>query len=91
MFDPKYRITGKIAKALISIEADRQIVATLPLTAPMLAKHTYFVPVGCATKLSTCRTVRRFGGPVIANGLGSRYLCRVSCIFPAADRLYRYE
>lgn len=36
MFDPKYRITGKIAKALMSIEADRQIVATLPLTAPML-------------------------------------------------------
>ncbi len=36
MFDPKYRITGKMAKALMSIEADRQIVATLPLTAPML-------------------------------------------------------
>ena len=36
MFDPKYRITGKVAKALMSIEADRQIVATLPLTAPML-------------------------------------------------------
>jgi len=36
MFDPKYRITGKVAKALMGIEADRQIVATLPLTAPML-------------------------------------------------------
>ena len=36
MFDPKYRITGKVAKALMSIEADRQVVATLPLTAPML-------------------------------------------------------
>ncbi len=89
MFDPKYRITGKIAKALMSIEADRQIVATLPLTAPMLTKHTYFVPVGCATKLPTCRTVRRFDCPV--NDVKSRYLCRVSCIFPAADRLYRYE
>ena len=36
MIDPKYRITGKIAKAMMSIEADRQIVATLPLTVPML-------------------------------------------------------
>ena len=36
MFDPKYRITGKIAKALMSIEADRQIIAILPLTVPML-------------------------------------------------------
>ena len=36
MFDPNYRITGKVAKALMGIEADRQIVASLPLTAPML-------------------------------------------------------
>jgi len=36
MFDPKYRITGKIAKALMAIEADRQVVAGLPLTSPML-------------------------------------------------------
>jgi len=36
MFNPNYRITGKVAKALMGIEADRQIVATLPLTAPML-------------------------------------------------------
>jgi Fic family protein len=36
MFDPRYRITDKVAKALMSIEADRQVVATLPLTAPML-------------------------------------------------------
>ncbi len=36
MFDPKYRITGKVAKALMSIEGDRQVVATLPLTAPIL-------------------------------------------------------
>jgi Fic family protein len=36
MFAPHYRITGKVAKALMSIEADRQVVATLPLTAPML-------------------------------------------------------
>lgn len=36
MFDPRYRITGKVAKALMGIEADRQVVATLPLTAPML-------------------------------------------------------
>ena len=35
MFAPKYRNTGKVAKALMSIEADRQVVATLPLTAPM--------------------------------------------------------
>lgn len=36
MFEPRYRITGKVAKALMSIEADRQVVATLPLTATML-------------------------------------------------------
>ncbi len=36
MFEPHYRITGKIAKALMAIEADRQIVSSLPLTAPML-------------------------------------------------------
>ncbi len=36
MFEPNYRITGKIAKALMGIEADRQVVATLPMTAPML-------------------------------------------------------
>ncbi len=36
MFKPNYRITGKGAKALMGIEADRQVVATLPLTAPML-------------------------------------------------------
>ena len=36
MFQPTFRITGKAAKALMAIEADRQIVAGLPLTAPML-------------------------------------------------------
>jgi Fic family protein len=36
MFSPTYRITGKVAKALMSLEADRQLVATLPLTARML-------------------------------------------------------
>ncbi|HEX3147298.1 MAG TPA: Fic family protein [Gemmataceae bacterium] len=36
MFEPNYRINGKIAKALMAIEADRQVVAGLPLTAPML-------------------------------------------------------
>lgn len=36
MFEPDHHITGKVAKALMSIEADRQVVATLPLTAPML-------------------------------------------------------
>lgn len=36
MFEPTFRITGKTAKALMAIEADRQLVATLPLTAPML-------------------------------------------------------
>jgi len=35
MFEPRYCITGKVAKALMSIEADRQVVATLPLTASM--------------------------------------------------------
>ena len=28
MFSPTYRITGKVAKALMSLEADRQLVAT---------------------------------------------------------------
>jgi len=32
MFEPHYRITGRVAKALMSIEADRQLVAKLPLT-----------------------------------------------------------
>ncbi len=36
MFDPVFRITPKVAKALMAIEADRQVVGTLPLTAPML-------------------------------------------------------
>jgi cell filamentation protein, protein adenylyltransferase len=36
MFEPNYRITGKAAKALMAVEADRQAVAGLPLTAPML-------------------------------------------------------
>jgi Fic family protein len=36
VFDPQFRITGAAAKALMSIEADRQVVAGLPLTAPML-------------------------------------------------------
>ena len=36
MFEPKFHITGKIAKVLMAIEADRQVVANLPLTAPML-------------------------------------------------------
>ena len=36
MFEPQFRITGRVAKALMSIEADRQIVASLPLTVPML-------------------------------------------------------
>lgn len=36
MFEPRYRITGKVAQSLMAIEADRQIVSTLPLTAPIL-------------------------------------------------------
>jgi Fic family protein len=36
MFEPRFRITAKIAKSLMAIEADRQVVANLPLTAPML-------------------------------------------------------
>jgi Fic family protein len=36
MFDPNFRINGRIAKALMAIEADRQIVSNLPLTVPML-------------------------------------------------------
>lgn len=36
MFEPRYHIPGKVAKALMSIEADRQMVAVLPLTVPML-------------------------------------------------------
>ena len=36
MFEPRFRITGKVAKAPMAIEADRQVVAGLPLTAPML-------------------------------------------------------
>jgi len=36
VFAPNFRITGPVAKALMGIEADRQFVAVLPLTAPML-------------------------------------------------------
>jgi Fic family protein len=35
-FRPQFRLNARIAKALMSIEADRQVVAVLPLTAPML-------------------------------------------------------
>ena len=36
MFHPRFSLTAKAAKALMAIEADRQVVAGLPLTAPML-------------------------------------------------------
>lgn len=36
MFTPHYTITANVAKSLMSIEADRQIVALMPLTVPML-------------------------------------------------------
>ncbi|GDX80791.1 cell division protein Fic [Deltaproteobacteria bacterium] len=36
MFQPNFRVTGSIANALVAIEADRQVVTLLPLTAPML-------------------------------------------------------
>src|SRR5262245_21264462 len=35
-FNPRFRLNARIAKALMSIEADRQVVAVLPLTVPML-------------------------------------------------------
>ncbi len=36
MFRPRFSLTARAAKALMAIEADRQVVAALPLTAPML-------------------------------------------------------
>ena len=36
MFQPTFHITGPVARALMAIEADRQAVAGLPLTVPML-------------------------------------------------------
>jgi Fic family protein len=36
MFDPRYTITPRIAKALMAVEAARQVVASLPLTTTML-------------------------------------------------------
>ena len=36
MFQPRYSLTPKVAKALMAIEADRQVVESLPLSAPML-------------------------------------------------------
>ncbi len=36
MFHPVFSLTPKATKALMAIEADRQVVATLPLSAPML-------------------------------------------------------
>jgi len=38
MFQPTFRITGETAKALMAIEADRQIVAQLRLTARVLGR-----------------------------------------------------
>ena len=39
IFLAKYRITAKVAKAWMSIAADRQVVTSLPLTAPMLDEN----------------------------------------------------
>jgi Fic family protein len=36
MFAPRFSLTPKIARSLMAIEADRQIIAGLPLTALML-------------------------------------------------------
>lgn len=36
MFEPRLQITARIAKALMAIEADRQIISTLPLSVPVL-------------------------------------------------------
>lgn len=36
MFQPRFTLTASIVKALMAIEADRQVVAGLPLTVPML-------------------------------------------------------
>jgi Fic family protein len=36
MFQPRFSLSAKVAKALMAIEADRQVVASVPLTAPML-------------------------------------------------------
>jgi Fic family protein len=36
MFAPRFQITGPIANALMEIEANRQVVENLPLSAPML-------------------------------------------------------
>lgn len=36
MFEPRFSLTAKVARALMAIEADRQLVASLALTAPML-------------------------------------------------------
>ena len=36
MFRPTFHLTSKTARALMAIEADRQIIAALPLSVPML-------------------------------------------------------
>lgn len=36
MFPPRFALTPNTVKALMSVEADRQLVASLPITAPML-------------------------------------------------------
>lgn len=36
MFEPQFQITGRTARSLMSIEADRQVVSALPLTMAML-------------------------------------------------------
>src|SRR5580704_12251002 len=36
MFSPRFSLTAKATKSLMAIEAVQQVVASLPLTAPML-------------------------------------------------------
>src|SRR5437899_728137 len=36
MFEPRFSLTPRAARALMAIEASRQMVASLPLTVPML-------------------------------------------------------
>ncbi len=62
MFEPTFRITGKVARVLMAIETDRQVVGPLPPTASMLdsLRRT-------ARLLSTRRSTQIEGNRLVAS------------------------
>lgn len=57
MFQPRFTITSAITKALLAIEADRQRVAGLPLTARIPSSHA-----GSTNRATGTRMAQADGG-----------------------------